>query len=545
VLFKDPKLLASGRHDALFYKRMWESILQHGGWEGEVWNRRKNGEIYPQQLAISCVRNAQGEISNYVGVFSDIADRKAAEARIESLAYFDELTGLANRKLLSDRVTLALSAARRDGSTGALVYFDLDRFKRINDTLGHEFGDALLKEVASRVSKCVRETDTLCRLGGDEFVLLLAGIGPEDLEQRLNTLLWQVNQPHEAEGKQLSVSASFGVAFYPDDGRDYATLLKHADAAMYTAKEGGRATLRFFNREMAEQIHARGQIELALRRAVENDELTLVYQPQFALPDRSLTGAEALLRWHSPTLGPKSPAEFIPIAEQAGLISEIGRWVTERAFAFAARLQHQGHPAVLAVNLSAQQLHDDELLPMLRAALHASGADSSRIELEITESLLMEEADWALSLLNELKSMGFRLAIDDFGTGYSSLAYLNWMPVDTLKIDGTFVQGAATDGNRAKVCRSIISLARSLDLTTVAEGVETKTQLGLLEQAGCDRVQGYLLGRAMSDDALLAMLRECVRERARSGLSDTDPPVVPSPEPTEANPEGRVDAASA
>jgi two-component system CheB/CheR fusion protein len=506
VLWKDPKLLASGYHDRAFFAQMWRSIRAVGRWEGEIWNRRKNGELFPEFLTISCVRDRHGAVTNYVAVFSDIGARKAAEERIQSLAYYDVLTGLPNRKLLADRVTLALSAARRDGSLVALIYFDLDHFKRINDTHGHKIGDEVLKEVAKRVSKAVRETDTLSRLGGDEFVLLLTGIAMENVEHRLEALLQEVNQPFVLNEAEILIGASFGVALSPEDGTDLDTLLKHADTAMYEAKEQGRATARFFNRAMAERVNAQARIVQGLHRAIANRELSLVFQPQFTLGDGALVGAEALLRWRSPTLGQVSPAEFIPLAERTGVIVDIGRWVIRHATETAAALQRLDRNAVLAVNLSARQLHDEELLPLLRESLEANGVEPSRIELEITESLLMQEADWALALLGELKGMGFRLAIDDFGTGFSSLAYLNWMPVDTLKIDRAFVQGVDTDEHRGKVCRSIITLAKGLGLTVVAEGIESEAQRAFLHQEGCDRAQGFLLARPLPEAELLARL---------------------------------------
>jgi diguanylate cyclase (GGDEF)-like protein/PAS domain S-box-containing protein len=503
---QNPRILASGCHDQAFFRRMWEAISEHGQWSGEIQNRRKNGEIYPERLVISCIRDADGEIMNYIAVFADIADHKAAEARIQSLAYYDTLTGLANRKLLIDRLQQTLAGALRDGSTGALAFFDLDHFKQVNDAFGHSSGDELLRQVAKRIGDIIRDTDTASRLGGDEFVILMPGISIEDLEHRLQQLLLDLQRPYRVHGRELSVSVSMGITLYPGDGADPDMLLKNADTAMYAAKDQGRATVRFFNAAMADKLYAQTRIELALRSAVEQDELMLAFQPQFSLQDRSVVGVETLLRWSSAQVGSLSPGQFIPIAESSGAIIEIGDWVLRAACDAAADLQRRGIHAVMAINLSAKQLHDVELEERLERALAESGAEPRLIELEITESLLMEEADWTLALLQRLKAIGFRLAIDDFGTGYSSLAYLNWMPVDTLKIDGSFVQGAAADANRAKVCSSIITLARSLDLTTVAEGVETEAQLAFLERAGCDRVQGFLLARPMFEPDLFALL---------------------------------------
>lgn len=511
VHLKDPKVLGSERHDRLFLKRMWTRLSEKGHWEGEIWNRRKNGETYPAWMSINRVEVVPYQC-HYVAVFADITQRKAAEEEIEHLAFYDILTGVANRYLLADRVTQAIHAASRESRECALVFFDLDRFKQINDRHGHQVGDHLLKQVAQRVSGSIRDKDTLSRLGGDEFVLLLTDISSADAHQRLGRLLDEVNGSYRVDGLDLHVSASFGVAMYPADGSDFHTLLKHADTAMYLAKEAGRASVHFFNNEMTAGTQRRMSIESALHRAVPDKELSLVFQPQVCAVTQSVVGFEALLRWESRELGELPPLEFISIAERSGLIVPIGKWALHQAFAAAAELQRRPNAPWLSVNVSARQLREDDFIEMLEMALADTGASAELIELEITESTLMHEVEASSSLLPQIKKLGFRISIDDFGTGYSSLAYLSWMKLDQLKIDRAFVRDVGDASSTAKVCRAIIGLAHELGLTLVAEGIETAEQLAFLRNAGCEYVQGFYVAEPMSLDRMLEAARASAAE---------------------------------
>jgi diguanylate cyclase (GGDEF)-like protein/PAS domain S-box-containing protein len=502
---KDPKILASGRHDKSFYRAMWRDI-HDGGWEGEIWNRRKSGDIYPEWLSISPVRDPDGRITSYVAVFSDITARKAAEEEIANLALYDKLTGLANRQLLADRVGHAIHAAARAQQNFALVFFDLDHFKQVNDVHGHGVGDRLLQQVSRRAKRLTRESDTLSRLGGDEFVLVLESDQGEDLCQRLQDLQQEISRPYQIEGHQLTISASLGVALYPKDGDNYEDLLGHADAAMYEAKDGGRSQVSFYSSALSNRNRRRIAVDEALRAALSGGELNMVYQPQIAIADGRPVGFEALMRWRSSQFGDVSPAEFIPVAERTALINQIGAWGLGQAFNAVVPLCLAMPGIQVAVNLSVRQLYASDLLDVVDAALDASGVDPAAIEIEFTESMLMHEVDQAMKVMEALKSRGFSLAIDDFGTGYSSLSYLNWMPVDKLKIDRRFIHSIGKDQQSDQVCRTIISLADSLDIRVVAEGIEEQSQLCFLKEARCEVGQGFLFARPMAEGDLLAWL---------------------------------------
>ncbi|MCG8488708.1 MAG: EAL domain-containing protein [Chromatiales bacterium] len=508
VLGKDPKILASHRHDSHFYKRMWDSINQNNHWEGEIWNRRKSGEIFPEWLSVSKIVDDIKNNTHYIAVFTDITQKKQTEDEIENLAFYDVLTGLANRYLLADRVVKTIHSDRRSGATSAMVYFDLDHFKEVNDTMGHSVGDKLLQEVAVRMKQLIREKDTLSRLGGDEFVLFMPDINPNDIEARLHTLVSQLNQPYTILDTEVTISASFGVAVSPDDGNSYENLLRHADMAMYKAKEDGRNSVCFFNRKLELKAIKKIKIDNELRYAIDAQELRLDFQPQLMLNENRIIGCECLLRWKSRVLGEVSPVEFIPVAEKSGLINSLGKWVFQQAVLNTRKLLEVDPQLKMAVNISASQLRADDFLASLLEICGEYDVQPKNIELEVTESMLMEKADSTMQLLANLAAHGFHMAIDDFGTGYSSLAYLNWMPVSVIKIDREFVKDIHLNEKHRKVCVSIIRLARSLDIKTVAEGVESQEQLRILEQEGCDMIQGFLYSRPLSGSKMLAFCRE-------------------------------------
>lgn len=502
VLGKDPGILSSGREDATLFHGMWEGIQRKGFWEGEVWNRDKRGRVYPIWLSISSITSEGSGANHYIGVFTDITKRKLVEQEMEQLAFYDSLTGVPNRFLLSDRVTQAIHRANREKKTFALAFFDLDRFKQINDVHGHDVGDQMLQQAAKRVGGVIRENDTLSRLGGDEFVLVLEDIAREALEERLVNLIELLSLPYLIEGKELESSASLGVAMYPSDGKDFNTLLKNADTAMYRAKEAGRGTFVFFGGEMAEAAKARLELATELRSAVRDDKFELAFQPQLSLQSGKVVGVEALLRWPRGSGNYLSPANFIPLAEQAGIINEVGEWVIRQTFSVIADYQKQHQPLRFAVNVSAKQFESEGFFDVLKSALDQSGIEASAVEIEITENVAMHNPEASMALMRQLKAIGFNLAVDDFGTGYSSLSYLHWMPVDNIKIDQAFIARIGRDAHHETICRSIIRLGSSLDIRTTAEGVETAEQLSFLRQAGCDAIQGYLLSPPLHKNSL-------------------------------------------
>jgi diguanylate cyclase (GGDEF)-like protein/PAS domain S-box-containing protein len=494
---QSPRILKSDRHDAEFYAAMWHEITTYGHWQGEIWDRRKNGEIYPKWASISAVRAQGGEISHYVAIFSDITRRKAAEEKIEFLAHHDPLTRLPNRILLRDRFEQGLLHAARAGSKVAVIYLDLDRFKAINDTLGHPVGDRLLVSVAERLRTCVRESDTISRQGGDEFVVVLMDVGDAQVAgQVAGKIIESLATPFDLDGHVLATSGSIGISLYPDDGDDFDNRLKQADTALYHAKDGGRNTYRFFDEAMNRGAVERLQIEQDMRLALDRHEFSLHYQPYVDLDSGQIVGAEALLRWAHPRLGMIPPAHFIPIAEESGLIVPIGTWVLNEACRQNKTWQEAGFPPItVAVNLSAIQFRRDNLAETVSQALAASGLESRYLELELTESILIHDGERALDVVRQLKAKGLRLSIDDFGTGYSSLSYLKRFAVDKLKIDQSFVRELASDEDATAIVRAVIQLGRSLKLTVIAEGVETENQFAFLRQEVCHQAQGYYISR--------------------------------------------------
>ncbi|MFC3532399.1 EAL domain-containing protein [Vogesella facilis] len=497
IVGRTPSVLSSGRHDEAFYRRMWQEIGSRGYWQGEIWNRRKSGEIFPEWQSISAVRGENGEVSHYISVFSDISSQKEAEQYIRRLAYFDSLTGLPNRALLQDHAAQALALSRHDSTPLALMFIDLDRFKNINDTLGHSVGDQLLVEVGRRLLLLLQEKDTLTRLGGDEFIILLPETNESAASHLADSVVQALSAPCYLSGYELVITPSIGIAMAPVDGGTLEELLRAADAAMYRAKAEGRSTFRFFTAQMQQRSAARLKLEAELRRALDKRELQLYYQPQCNMQGQ-LVGVEALLRWMHPELGVVAPVEFIPLAEESGLIVPIGMWVLQEAIEQMRDWRERGIrvPAV-AVNLSALQFRQPLLVEQISRLLHEAALPAECLELELTESVVLEDPDDALGLMERLHNLGVRLAIDDFGTGYSSLNYLRRFPVDRLKIDRSFVQDLE-QGRGIAIVRAIVSLAHSLGFVTIAEGVETPAQLAQLRRLRCDEVQGFLFARPMA-----------------------------------------------
>lgn len=509
ALGRNPNMLASGRHDAEFYREMWASLQAHGHWQGELWNCRKDGSVYPQWLSISLLRDRSGAVMNYVGIATDISQRKKDEEHIRLLVDFDPLTGLPNRRLLRDRGDSALSHAQRHGEPLALMFLDLDRFKNVNDSLGHHIGDELLIQVAQRLTSALREEDTVCRLGGDEFVLLCPDLDAMGAAHVASKVLELTSKRYLIGQQELAVTFSIGIALFPSDGNSFEALQMSADTAMYRAKQAGRNAYRFFTAEMQTQSSRTLQLENGLRRALELQQLHLVYQPQVSLLDERIVGMEALLRWQHPTLGQVSPAEFIPIAEESGLILPIGEWVLRTAARQMRTWLDAGLPVQqMAVNLSAVQFRHVNLPDLVTQVLADAGLPPHFLELELTEGVAMDDPLGAITVMNNLHQRGVRLSIDDFGTGYSSLSYLKRFSVYKLKIDQSFVRDIIDDPDDKAIVVAVIALARSMGFQTIAEGVETPGQLAFLREQGCDEVQGYFYSRPLPADQFEAFLRQ-------------------------------------
>ncbi|MDY6941787.1 MAG: PAS domain S-box protein [Pseudomonadota bacterium] len=483
---------------------------EQGHWQGEGWCRRKSGDAFPIWLTVSAVTNKRGGPTHYIAMFSDITDRKRDADRINYLANHDPLTGLPNRTMLDGLLEKALLSARRSGSHLAILFLDLDRFKTINDSLGHDVGDRLLMSVGQRLKSCLRQSDTVARQGGDEFIILLPDIRNLDRVVSIaEHLLEVIGQPYEVRGLQLNITPSIGVALYPRDGRDGPTLIKNADTAMYAAKERGRANIRFFSRDMAERAKERLAMENRLRKALDNGEFTLHYQPQIDALSGRILGVEALLRWVTPELGIIHPEQFIPVAEESGLIVPLGQWVIEEACRQNNAWRQTGLPHVpVAVNLSALQFQHGDLRNIVLRALRQSTLEGTALELELTEHVLLQDLDSTLRTLRELKDAGIAIAVDDFGTGYSSLGYLKRFPIDKLKIDREFVRDITIDPNDAAITSAIIGLGRSLNIHVVAEGVENAYQFKMLSDWGCDSIQGFFFARPTSAEQLLTSVLE-------------------------------------
>ncbi|MGE1156620.1 sensor domain-containing protein [Pseudomonas kitaguniensis] len=503
VLDQLPNMLTVDEQQEAHLRYVLKQLHQHSTWEGEVWLKRLNGEHYPAWVGITAVFDDEGDLASYVCFFSDISERKASEQRIHRLAYYDALTHLPNRTLFQDRLHTALQSAERQKSWVVLMFLDLDRFKPINDSLGHAAGDRMLKEMATRLLGCVAEDDTVARMGGDEFTLLLQPRVSREmaLNRAINVaeqILASLVKPFVLEGREFFVTASIGIALSPQDGNELSQLMKNADTAMYHAKERGKNNFQFYQADMNASALERLELESDLRHALEQDEFVLYYQPQFSGDGKRLTGAEALLRWRHPRRGLVPPGDFIPVLEELGLVVDVGDWVLGEACR-QLKTWHQNKVRVpkVSVNISARQFSDGQLGERIASILRDTGLPPACLELELTESILMREVNEAMQILASLKNLGLSIAVDDFGTGYSSLNYLKQFPIDVLKIDRTFVDGLPSGEQDAQIARAIIAMAHSLNLAVIAEGVETHEQLDFLREHGCDEVQGYLFGRPM------------------------------------------------
>lgn len=499
----NPRILKSDSTPHEVFENLWRTILSGSEWRGELLNRRKNGELYWSIASISPLRDESGQITHFIANVEDINDRKNAEATIEHLAYYDPLTDLPNRRMLQDRLELALRRSRRQGNAMALLYLDLDGFKHVNDNLGHPAGDRLLREMATRFTSLLRDDDLVCRLGGDEFAVILHDLhNDEDAVVVAHKLLEEAALPLSLENTEVVVTASIGIALFPKDGDDVKTIEKNADIALYHAKGEGKNTFSFFDEELNSASRNRIELEQRLRRVLERDELRVLYQPKIDLNSGKVVGVEALVRWNSPEFGMVSPLRFIPLAEETRMIIPIGEWVLETACRQQVAWQEQGLPLSMAVNLSSVQFTSPSLIERITAILDKTGMRSDQLELELTESALVEKPDEATWILEQLRSLGCGIAIDDFGTGYSSLSYLKNFPVTILKIDRTFVRDLAHNSGDRAIAQSVVALAGNLDMRTVAEGVEQQEQLDILRELGCSFVQGFLYSRPVPAEEL-------------------------------------------
>ena len=509
VLGRSAHMFDSVHQDEDFYRRMREEIRTSGSWRGEMLEMKKGGEVYPKWASVGAMKNPEGRISHYFSIFSDISERKRAEERIHHLAYYDALTDLPNRSLLNKLVTQTLAAAARSRAHGALLFIDLNRFKPINDTLGHEVGDRLLKQVGERFRATLRSEDLMARLGGDEFVAGLFNIAKREhagiVAQKLLTAL---DEPFLIDGNELRLGACIGISIYPQDGDNAETLLRYADIAMYRAKQTRQNAYMYYSEEMNRRSLDRLKIETGLRQALDRGELRVHYQPKVRIDSGAIIGAEALVRWQHPSEGMIPPGEFIPVAEETGLVVQIGEWVLEQACLQAQAWQRAGLPLLkIAVNISARQINAG--LPRTVAALLARlGLPPEWLELELTESMLMHGSDEVIDMMDELHAKGVSLALDDFGTGYSSLSYLKRFPIDTLKIDRSFVAGIPQDANDCAIAGAIVSMAKQLGHKVIAEGVETREQLAFLSSLGCHEIQGYLFSPGVPAESFAALVRE-------------------------------------
>ncbi|TCW33674.1 sensor domain-containing protein [Gulbenkiania mobilis] len=510
VLGQKPSILSSGRHDETFYDQMWKNIADHGSWQGEVWNRRKNGEVYPEWLAINAVRNAAGEVTHYVAIFSDLSERKAADERIQFLAHFDVLTSLPNRSHMQDRVELAIQNATKDGHQLALLLLDLDRFKTINESLGHSAGDTLLQMASDRIRSVLGPGETVARQGGDEFIILLPSLtDPSEAALAAERIRDAFASSIELHNHIITITPSIGISVYPQDGRDFETLVRNADAAMYHAKSSGRNNYKFYTADLNARAREILAVESQLRFALERSEFVLHYQPQVEFATGHIVGAEALIRWNHPSLGLLGPGRFIQVAEERGFIVKLGSWVIREACRQLAEWRAAGLPEIsLAMNLSALQFRQEDLALTLERALSANGLQGHMIDIEVTESVVMEDAEATIQTLDAIKTMGLQLSIDDFGTGYSSLSYLKRFKADKLKIDRSFVRDIPADPDDSAIARAIINMAKNLNMRVVAEGVETVEQWRFLAAEGCDQVQGYLLSKPVPAEDFVLLLKE-------------------------------------
>lgn len=493
VIGESPRSLRSGLHDAAFFENMWAEVTHHGRWEGELWNRRKSGEVYRAWLSIATERDEHGRIRRHIGIFRDVSEVRDTAEKLWQQTNFDPLTRLPNRSLFLDRLLQALVQAGRSNKRAALVFLGLDGFKNINDTLGHTIGDKVLEEAARRFQSALRQGDTLARFGGDEFTAVLTALDSVDeVERVVRALLECLAEPFLVEAHQILISCSIGISLWPGDGEDVEALMRNSTSALRKAKDAGRNTFRFFTPSMDARAQARSRLASELSDSLEHDEFTLVYQPVIDVKTGRVAGAEALLRWHNRYLGAISPEQFVPLAEEMGLILPIGDWLlTEACREASAWRDLTGQPLRIAVNVSPRQVQQGDIASALEHALATTGLPPELVTVEITESLLLASGEEVLGKIRRIRELGAKIAVDDFGTGYASLSYLKHFPVDILKVDRSFVAGALDDGDDARLIEAIIALGHSLGMQIVGEGVETAGQMDFLARRGCDLVQGY------------------------------------------------------
>ena len=511
VLGNNPSILQSGYHQKSFYKNLWKDIIEKGQWKGEIWNKRKNGEIFPEWLTISTITNQSGDITNFVAVFSDITIHKQNEEQIQKLANYDALTGIANRYLLTQEFQRLMEMAIQQNQMLAVLFLDLDHFKLINETLGHHYGDLLLKKVSSRIKGILKKKDVIARFGGDEFVIVLPNIKHEkQAVQMANDIIAALKEPFFLKEKEVYATTSIGIAVYPVNGEDPDLLIKNAAKGMNKAKSTGRNNFELYVEELHSQNHSRRMVlENKLRKAIRNDELSLYYQPQVELKTGKVIGIEALLRWNNPDIGSISPSEFIPIAEETGLIIPISEWVIDQACKEVKRLHNKGYNELkVSINISGIHFSQSNFVKDVSRIIRNANMNTHLVELELTESMIMPNAEESIDELVHVKKNGMKLSIDDFGTGYSSLSYLKRFPIDTIKIDQSFIRNLTSHSDDAAIVRAIITMAKSLQLEIIAEGVENKDQLDFLRQEKCDIIQGFYLSKPIPFSELEEFLKK-------------------------------------
>ncbi|MCP4090190.1 MAG: EAL domain-containing protein [Gammaproteobacteria bacterium] len=510
VVGKQPNILKSDRHGPWFFKSMWRTLKKTNQWRGEIWNRRKNGEVFPCWLTISAVRDDDTEeIKHYVSMMSDITAIKESQERLQHMAHHDPLTNLPNRLLFNARLEHAIDRAHREKSGIGVMFLDLDNFKPINDGLGHPVGDKALQLVAKRLVDLLRGEDTVARIAGDEFAIIMEEItDSQGISRVAGEILSAFEVPFRIDGQELHLTTSIGISLYPNDGKEVTVLVKNSDTAMYRAKRSGKNRCCFYTQDLTEAALIRLQLENDLRGALRQNEFQVYYQPQYSLSTKELTGAEALVRWHHPEMGLVSPIRFIPIAESIGIIIPLGEWVLREACTKMKMWQESGFTLNrISVNVAGQQIQRSDFVKTARKSLADSGLDPQHLELEITESFIMEREDEAISTLGKLRDLGVTLAIDDFGTGYSSLSYLKRLPIDKLKIDRSFIKDIPQDTNGEAIARAVIALGKSMQLKIIAEGVETEEQMRFVCTEGCDEVQGYYYSRPLSEKDFIELLK--------------------------------------
>lgn len=500
VVGQTPKILKSGQHDRDFYKDMWATLRRSGMWQGQIYNQRKNGEIYPEWLSIYSIKNKNGEVINYIGLFSDLTEKRMTQEHIHQLAHYDALTGLPNRLLFMERLKQSIVISRRKKLPMALLFIDLDGFKKINDSLGHDAGDMLLQEISIRLKKYMRESDMVCRLGGDEFTIIIEGYTQiSDIIIVVNKILKELSAPIHIGERHIYVTASIGISLYPDDGEDIQNLVKNADTAMYAAKDRGKNCYEFYDYEMNRRTLERLTLEGCIHRAYDNKQFEVYYQPKIDLLNGTVCGAEALIRWNHLQAGFIPPSQFIPLAEETGMIIPIGEWVMRQVCADISKWHKLGlAPLCVSINLSIRQFRDPNLIKIIDTIIRQAGIDPQYIDMEITESMLMEDVQSNIAMMTQLKEVGVSISIDDFGTGYSSLKYLKQFPIDTLKIDKSFIDEIPHSASDAAIVKTIIELAKNLNMDIVAEGIETLEQAEFLIRNGCPKGQGFYYSKAVN-----------------------------------------------